>query len=451
MAMEYIVEPQKKIKVSEQADICVVGGSCTGVFAAVRAARLGAKVVLIEKQNCLGGTATSGLVNVWHSLYDTDGQNQIIAGLTFETIERLQQAGALKCTDSVNSAYQFNSQELKIELDRYIKENKIKLYLHTYYSTLLLDGNRIKAAVIENKDGRSAIKADFFIDATGDGDLCRDLEIESYRNKTVQPPSACFLMKGRVDSNLLSQVIREHGHEEGLEDDWGWGCNAVCSDDIRMSADNHVFNVMCNRADDLTFAETEGRRQMRAFINLLKKYGYSDERYALVAACSHIGIRETVHYKTLYRAEEKDLLSGKRYPTAVLNGTYRIDIHHSDNMGITFKYLDGTVTTYYGKNTRQESGNWRTEAGITGEPAKYYQLPLEVLIQEKYENFIMVGRMLNADEGAFGALRVMVNLNQLGEAAGVAAYTAIDSNMPVQKIDRLKVCETLKAGGSALI
>lgn len=218
-----------------------------------------------------------------------------------------------------------------------------------------------------------------------------------------------------------------------------------------MSADNHVFNVMCNRADDLTFAETEGRRQMRAFINLLKKYGYSDERYALVAACSHIGIRETVHYKTLYRAEEKDLLSGKRYPTAVLNGTYRIDIHHSDNMGITFKYLDGTVTTYYGKNTRQESGNWRTEAGITGEPAKYYQLPLEVLIQEKYENFIMVGRMLNADEGAFGALRVMVNLNQLGEAAGVAAYTAIDSNMPVQKIDRLKVCETLKAGGSALI
>ena len=29
--------------------------------------------------------------------------------------------------------------------------------------------------------------------------------------------------------------------------------------------------------------------------------------------------------------------------------------------------------------------------------------------------------MVNADEGAFGALRVMVNLNQLGEAAGVAA------------------------------
>ena len=104
---------------------------------------------------------------------------------------------------------------------------------------------------------------------------------------------------------------------------------------------------------------------------------------------------------------------GKRYPTAVLNGTYRVDIHHSDNMGITFKYLDGTVSTFYGKNTKTEFGNWRTREGITGEPAKYYQLPLEVLIQDRYENFIKAERMLNADEGAFGALRVMVNLNQL--------------------------------------
>lgn len=447
--MEYIMEPQKKIKVCEQADICVVGGSCTGVFAAVRAARLGAKVVLIEKQNCLGGTATSGLINIWHSLYDTDGKNQIIAGLTQETLERMQQTGALSRGKTVNDAYHFNSQELKIELDRYVRENKITLYLHTYYANLLLDGNKIKAIIIENKDGRSAIKASFFIDATGDGDLCRDLKIESYQNKTVQPPSACFLMKGGIDRDLLSQIIRKHGHEEGLEDDWGWSGQSVCSDEITMRADNHVFQVTCNKASDLTFAEMEGRRQMRAFISLLKKYGHTNMSYALVSACAHIGIRETVHYKTLFQACEKDLLLGKRYPTAVLNGTYRVDIHHSDSKGITFKDLDGTISTFYGKNTKKEFGNWRTQEGITGEPAKYYQLPFNALIEEKYENFIMAGRMLHADEGAFGALRVMVNLNQLGEAAGVAAYTAINSGIPVQNIDRLNVCKTLKAGGSA--
>ncbi len=85
-----IIEPSKEIPVAEEADICILGGSCTGVFAAVRAARLGAKVVIIEKQNCFGGVATSGLVNVWHSLYDTSFKTQVIAGLTLEVVERLK-------------------------------------------------------------------------------------------------------------------------------------------------------------------------------------------------------------------------------------------------------------------------------------------------------------------------------------------------------------------------
>lgn len=37
--MEYIIEPQKRLQVCEEVDLCVIGGSCTGLFAAVRAAR----------------------------------------------------------------------------------------------------------------------------------------------------------------------------------------------------------------------------------------------------------------------------------------------------------------------------------------------------------------------------------------------------------------------------
>ena len=58
--------------------------------------------------------------------------------------------------------------------------------------------------------------------------------------------------------------------------------------------------------------------------------------------------------------------------------------------------------------------------------------------------------MLNADEGAFGALRVMVNLNQLGEAAGVAAYLAINENLKLWETDGKKVRKILRDGGSAL-
>lgn len=115
------------------------------------------------------------------------------------------------------------------------------------------------------------------------------------------------------------------------------------------------------------------------------------------------------------------LLLGETYPDTVMRGTYRIDIHHQTDNGITFKYLDGRCETFYGKGTGAVYGNWREEMGLSGDCAKFYSLPFSVLVQERYANFIPVGRMLNADEGAFGALRVMVNLNQLGEAAGIAA------------------------------
>ena len=95
-------------------------------------------------------------------------------------------------------------------------------------------------------------------------------------------------------------------------------------------------------------------------------------------------------------------------------------------------------------------GNWREENGVAIPEAKYYQIPFSVLVQEQYKNIIAAGRMLNADPMAYGALRVMVNLNQLGEAAGVAAVTAIDSCGDVRKISGVDVRKKLISGGSAL-
>jgi hypothetical protein len=58
--------------------------------------------------------------------------------------------------------------------------------------------------------------------------------------------------------------------------------------------------------------------------------------------------------------------------------------------------------------------------------------------------------MLDADEGAFGAVRVMVNLNQTGEAAGAAAYAALNAGKGVDSLDHAEIQRLLKAGGSAL-
>ena len=166
--------------------------------------------------------------------------------------------------------------------------------------------------------------------------------------------------------------------------------------------------------------------------------------------CSHIGTRETVHYETAYRASTEALLRGVRHENPILKGTYRVDIHHANDNGITFKYLDGRTVTIYGKGSRAVFGNWRKDEGYTGEIAAYYELPFDILVPGRVKNLIPVGRMMNADDGAFGALRVMVNLNQLGEAAGVAAYLAVDGGLPTAEISREKLNRLLREGGSAL-
>ena len=445
--MNYMVEPEKKLPVCDEADVFVAGGSCTGVFAAVRAARMGAKVVLVERQNCLGGMATSALVNVWHSLKDTDYEEQVIAGLTAEMTERLVKSGCAVLDDNPSTAIVFDPNRLKYELDLLVKEAKIKIYLHTICADVLCDQNEIIAAIIENKDGRSAVKAKFYIDATGDGDIMKRLSADGYCGSPMQPPTPCFFMQGSLDGIDYKKIIIEHGHEVGFDDDFGWSCDVPGLDGISLRADFHVFGQDCSTAEGLTTVEMEGRRKAYAFCEVINKYAGTNLRIA--AFSSLAGIRETNHYNTVTKACGWDMLNGLRYEDAILNGTYRVDVHDEDG-GVKFYYLDGKTVYMKGIERNYIYGDWRKEKGITSPAAKYYQIPFSVLVQKQYKNLIAAGRMLNADKMAFGALRVMVNLNQLGEAAGVAAAMAIDKNCAVYELDGKEVRKNLIKGGSAL-
>lgn len=428
-------------------DVCVIGGGVTGVFAAIKAAAFGARTAIVEKGNCFGGVACAGLVNVWHTLYDIDYQNQIIAGLTQQAEERLQKRDAAILENTFSSDIRFDPNILKCILDEMVMEHKIKIFFHTSYAKIICDDHTLKYALVSNKDGLCAIRADFFIDATGDGDIMRDLDIESYKHGHMQPPTSCFFMHGK--NNLpLAQLIHDHGEEFGLDDDWGWSSQIPGFENLTMRADYHIFDVDCSKADDLTRAEIEGRRKADAFVSMLRKY--DNPKCRIAATCSQIGIRETNHYKTDFYATEKDILLGTQYEDVVMKGTYRVDIHHSFEHAITFKYLDGHYETIYGKGGKRTRGDWRKEMNLTGDYAKYYQVPFRILVQQKYPNLIPAGRMIHADEGAFGALRVMVNLNQLGEAAGVAAAMCLDSNKAVWEIDGREVRKKLIQTGSAL-
>ncbi|MFW5878115.1 MAG: FAD-dependent oxidoreductase [bacterium] len=451
-----INEHSKNIPVIEEADICVLGGSCTGVFAAIKAARLGAKVIIIEKQNCFGGVATSGMVNIWHSLMDTESKQQVIAGLTYEIIERLKKRNAVLVKGKQVSAFFMNTEELKIELDEMVKEAGVKPYLHTLFTAPWVEDGDFKAVIVENKSGRSAIKAKVFIDATGDGDLCDRLGFSCYSPETKQPPTTGAKILG-MNSDLygmasvgdfnLEEALLKYKDEFKLPEGWGWSSIIPGVSEITFQSITRILNADCVDADSLTESEMEGRRQIRAIMDMIRKYGPKDENIVLLALSSYIGIRETRHIKGMYQLTEEDILRGKRFDDAIANGTYRVDIHHHDKPGVTFRYLDGTEI-YLRSGYPKQEGQWREK--ISKDPT-FYQIPYRSLVPEGSKNVIASGRMLDADKGAFGAARVMVNMNQTGEAAGVAAYIALNSDRVVGDIDAKLLRKTLKDNGSIIL
>jgi hypothetical protein len=387
------------------------------------------------------------MVNVWHSLMDTEFKQQIIAGLTLEVMERLKKRGAVIEEARSNSAgFSFNSDEMKIELDEMVKEAGIRPCLHTFFSLPYVKDGQLEAVIVENKSGRGAIKAKMFVDATGDGDLCYRLGLGTYTSEHLQPPTTCARFSGwHSVGGRFDQLFREHGEEFDVPSGFVWGRD-VPGSDVYMLAGTRVYGVDCSDAEQLTKAEIEGRRQVRAFMDMIRKY-VPDNRIALQALPSQIGIRETRHVQCQYQISGDDILHGRRFDDAIANGSYRVDIHHQEKPGITFKYLDGTQS-YERPGYPSVRGRWREE---TETNPTFYQIPFRSLVPGKYGNLVVAGRMLDADLVAFSAVRVMVNMNQTGEAAGTAAYLALETNSSIPKLDVQRIRKTLAKGGSAVV
>jgi len=168
-------------------DICVYGESASGVMAAIQAARLGKNVVLISKNQHVGGLATSGLTA-------TDmNRNDMVGGIAREFYQRIyayyQDPTAWRNQDrdeffiqSIRRTYRGKNDDRqmqwvyesriaeKIMLDM-LEEAGVKLWFNErlqFEDGIKKRGTRITAISMES--GKT-VNAKVFIDATYEGDL----------------------------------------------------------------------------------------------------------------------------------------------------------------------------------------------------------------------------------------------------------------------------------------
>ncbi|MBN8218451.1 MAG: FAD-dependent oxidoreductase [Spirochaetes bacterium] len=445
--------PAERIPIAHECDLCVIGGSCTGIFAAVRAARLGARVAVVELQSQFGGMATTAQVNAWHSIEDVGRTRQIIGGLLVEVVARLRKRGAIRDITPVHrDQFNFNSAELAVELDALVTEHGIRPFLCARFTAPVMEGGHIVAAVIEDKGGRRAIKAAQFIDASGDGDLLRRAGFEAVRHDALQPVSYQSQAIGidawhRKNPGVnLWEEIRPLAEAHGFPGSNPWLGVVPGAPSVHNIFGARLNGVDASDPEELTRALMEGRRIARAFLDMIReRFGESASEVALLSVAQALGVRETWHAVCHHRLTQDELLGGARFHDAIAYGTYPVDIHHPG--GTSLLYLDGReeVVSPLGGGAWKR---WKPE----GEPtAPYFQLPYRCLVPKGSQNLLVAGRLVDADRGAYGALRVQVNTNQMGEAAGVAATLALEGRKGVGEVDPTALRNLLAKGGSIML
>ena len=439
-------------------EIAVVGGGPAGVCAAIAAARTGAKVLLIESGNCLGGMATIGQVNPFMTSFDKSGDNMIIRGLFAEIIDRLVARGAAiqprdvppgqsftsYITVGHNHTAPFDAEVLKVVLDEMCEEAGVQVLFHSSFISPIMEGNAVRGLVIATKAGLRAVSAQMVIDCTGDADVAFrsgvPCEMGDEASGRIQPATMFFRIGNvdlaKVDADIeanRNNFYRKNGvnyrsfhwrvSEARENGDWDLQrvsigmFRGVREDEWNINT-SRIMGVDGTDPDSVTQAEITGRKQVQEIFRFLKKYVPGCENAILESTPAHVGIRETRHIKGEYVLNTDDVLQGNVPDDSILLAANSIDVHG--------RY--GPMSNEY----------------VTVENGEYYGVPYRCLVPLNVENLLVAGRCVSATSEAAGAIRVMPPCMALGQAAGTAAALALKNDVSVRNLDTALLKETLK-------
>jgi len=413
-------EMRQSVPVAYDVDVLVVGGGPAGVAAAFSAARMGAKTLIVEQFNCLGGVATAGGHGHICLYSEYANKRRIVGGIPYEMAQRVADAGygVLRQSDT-----DFEVEGMKLILEQMAQETDVTLLYHTFFSKVMVEDNKITGAIVQNKNGLQAIAAKMVIDCTGDGDVAAsagcayDFGEEGTGN--CQPVTLMFTIGG-VDYDRVREF---RGKNYGMEHVWkkaqeegnmrpfqdhimGWWWTPTRPDFLGINF-THVNYIDSTKAEDLTKATVEARKQAYETIEVYRKYVPGMEKCYMVSTPNTIGLRESRRIHGHYYLTKDDVVGQKRFDDSIGYGSFFIDIHNCSGPGMDRKTVRPT-------------------------PGFSYQIPYRILIPKKIDNLLVAGRCVSTDHEALGSLRVMPQCGVMGQAAGVASVLAIrNSTVPM--------------------
>ena len=408
-------------------DVAVIGGGFAGVAAAIAAARGGAKVIIIEKSNALGGAATNCLVNPFMP-YKTkiNGENVALsAGIFKELHEKLEARGAMR-------GETFLEEELKYVMSETVAQEGIAILYHAYIFKADRSDGRINSVSVATKQGEMKIEANYFIDATGDAQLAFLADCPTMLGREpdnlCQPMTLCFRVgNADVEKFYASKPKLAEAHKKALEA--GELINPRENVLVFKTPIHNVLHFNTTRVvkkdptnpEDVTEAELLARRQVYEIYDFMKKHADGLEDSFLMMTAAEIGVRESRMIIGEYVLTEADCRAFTKFSDGIAACNYDIDIHNPEGTGTSHYYFP---------------------------EGEFYTIPYRSLIPKGVSNMLVAGRCISSDHGAQASYRIMPTVCCIGEAAGSAIAMAVTNGCDVRDINTNELRETLKANGA---
>lgn len=397
-----------------KSDLTIIGAGIPGICAAIRAARHGLKVALINNRAFLGGNASPQCrVNICgadgsqeYNLYAREGG--IMEEMRLENLHRNPQG----------NAYTWHN----VMMDFVLKEENISLFLNTNIDSMEMVDDKNIASVSGSQvatEKRFIFKSPLFLDDTGDGtvgylagnDYRYGREAKSEFNEKIAPDVA-------DDKVLLSTVAfhtkdinRKVGYErpdyaknfpldEALE-------NREIPD---RQADHPRFSSyrmqwfyevgfekhQISDTEEIMQDHRELIHSIWAHIKNSDKY--DSDTYDLEFVSPIAGKRESRRLMGDYILTENDIVNQTSFEDTIGYGGWSCDLHASEGF-----FSKDLINRHYILN------------GV-------YEIPYRSCYTKDVDNLFVASRCISTTHVAFGTTRVMATLATLGQSVASAAY-----------------------------
>ncbi len=457
----------ERVAVVDNCDVAVLGGTPSGVAAAIAAARAGAKVVLVEPRPLLGGDLTYA----WINQFDVPVQgihsarSDIDYGIFGEFYHKLGLA--------------FAPERARVLVEQKIAaEPNIRVMTSTSIEHLNLDNGRLRSVLLHQNGKWVRLNAPAWVDASNDGDVAATAgsgftlgreqanadramqsaglffrigpvnwdEVRAYTHKLRRLPLAVALalkptilkssdakLRGDQIVILLGGGVGSYAWERGdiVKGYRPHGPNIeVMSINFGQATRNEVVLNTLNilgvnglEKESRVAGRKEAVEELKYLVPFLRGRMPGFERAQLLSAAPELYIRETRHISGLTTLTTKDVKDSTVFPDRIALCSYSIDLH-------PYKRGEPPSATH----------PW------------VFTMPLSALIPKRVDGLFVASRSLSATWMAAGAARVIPVTMAAGQAAGLcAAMCAQDAISPhdfvadSQKVGELQ--DALRAKG----